>query len=148
MCAFGEPIGADEAYAVGIVDRDRQGRSDCKAPSHLRESVMADPPRKTRDREEKLRDADPAIFERARAAGQENASRPDCTARRHRRRRGRDQALVRRRLRARGRTIQASACSPTQSKALIHAFFAERAVAKIPDIPKDDAGLSRFAARP
>ena len=28
-----------------------------------------------------------------------------------------------------------------QCKALIHAFFAERAVAKIPDIPKDTAGL-------
>ena len=46
------------------------------------------------------------------------------------------QAAVRRRLQGRSRLFQECLYSD-QSKALIHVFFAEREVAKIPDVPKD-----------
>ena len=62
-------------------------------------------------------------------------------ARRHRRR-GSGHRGFRSRTAARAKRSFSSVCLfSTQSKALIHAFFGERAVAKIPDIPKETQDL-------
>src|SRR4051812_15518285 len=65
MCAFGEPIGAKEALALGIADRIIEGDLLAGAVAFARE-VSGKPAPKTRERDEKLRGADPSIFERAR----------------------------------------------------------------------------------
>ncbi|SPE30870.1 3-hydroxyacyl-CoA dehydrogenase and enoyl-CoA hydratase/carnithine racemase [Candidatus Sulfopaludibacter sp. SbA6] len=139
MCAFGEPIGAREALALGIADRiiegDLEGDLLAGAVAFARE-VTGKPCPKTREREDKLRDVDPAIFARAREQARKT-------------KRGQTAPL------AAIEAVEAATRLPfhegcareaelfgeclysTQSKALIHAFFAERAVSKIPDVPKD-----------
>jgi 3-hydroxyacyl-CoA dehydrogenase len=135
MCASGDPVKAQEAVALGIADRIIEGDLLEGALTFARE-VAGKPAPKTRERNEKLRDASPAIFPYAR-----------------------EQA----RKRARGMTaplaaidaVEAATLLPfaegcqreaelfdqclygAQSKALIHAFFGERTVAKVPGISKD-----------
>src|SRR5450755_1606160 len=65
MCAFGEPVGAHEAHALGIADSIIAGDLLGGAIAVAREAAGRPHP-KTRERQEKLHDADPAIFERAR----------------------------------------------------------------------------------
>ena len=74
--------------------------------------VAGKPAPKTRERDEKLRDADPAIFDRAREQAAQDEARPDRAARRHRRGGSRHPAFLRRRLRARGRALRSSASTP------------------------------------
>ena len=135
MCAFGAPIGAEDAIASGIADKIIEGDLLTGAMAFAREAV-GKPALKTRERTEKLKDADPAVF----AAAREKARKT---------RRGQTAPLV-----AIDAVEMASKLSfdeairreseafencrrSTQSKALIHAFFGERTVAKIPDIPGD-----------
>jgi len=135
MCAFGEPMGAQEALALGIVDRIIEGDLTAGAVAFARE-VAGHPPPKTRERTAKLRDADAEIFDRARQQARKT-------------RRGQNAPL------AAIEAVEAATKLPfeagcareaelfdeclysTQSRALMHAFFAERAVSKIPDVPKD-----------
>ncbi len=131
MCTFGAPVKAQDALSSGIVDKIIEGDLRAAAIAFARE-IATKPFHKTRDRNEKLT-ADPAIFTAAR-----------------------DQA----RKKLRGQTAPLAAIdavesatqlpfpeglaheaalfneclSSLQSKALIHAFFAERAVTKIPGI--------------
>ncbi|HEY2015397.1 MAG TPA: 3-hydroxyacyl-CoA dehydrogenase NAD-binding domain-containing protein [Bryobacteraceae bacterium] len=139
MCAFGEPIGAQEALALGIADRLIEGDLLAGAVAFARE-VNGRPAPKTREREDKLHDADPAIFDRAREQARKT-------------RRGQTAPLAAiEAVEAATRLPFAEGCAreaelfleclySTQSKALIHAFFAERAVSKIPDVPKETAVL-------
>jgi 3-hydroxyacyl-CoA dehydrogenase len=132
MCAFGTPVTAQEALGSGIVDRIVEGDLRSEAIAFARE-VAGKPILRTRDLNEKLASADPAIFPATR-----------------------DQA----RKKLRGQTapmaaiaaVEASTRLPftdglrfeaelfdeclrsPQSKALIYAFFAERAAAKIPGL--------------
>jgi 3-hydroxyacyl-CoA dehydrogenase len=135
MCAFGEPIGAQEALALGIVDRIIEGDLLIGAVAFARE-VARRPARKTRERNEKLGPADSSIFYAARD-----------TARKTKRGQPAPMAAI--------EAVEACTQLPfeegckleaklfneclysTQSKALIHAFFGERMVNKIPDVPKD-----------
>src|SRR5450432_3081803 len=139
MCAFGEPVGAREAHALGIADAviegDREGDLLAGAIAFARDAAGRPHP-KTRERHQKLHDADPSIFGRARQQaaktrrGQlaplaaidavESATRLPFDAGCAREAELFDRCLY-----------------STQSKALIHAFFAERGVSKIPGIPKD-----------
>jgi 3-hydroxyacyl-CoA dehydrogenase len=132
MCAFGEPIGAVEAYALGIADAVIEGDLLAGAIAFARDAA-ARPCPKTREREEKLRHADPTIFDRAR--GQAEKTRRGQTA---------PLAAI--------EAVEAATSLPfdagcareaelfdcclysTQSQALIHAFFAERAVSRIPGV--------------
>ena len=137
MCAFGEPIGAEEALACGIADRIIEGDLLTSAIAFARE--IADQPfTKVRDRNAKLRGSHAALLVAARDAAGKNM-------------RGQEAPLA---------AIEAiewclwsrsfeDGCRiehelfnrclhSSQSKALIYAFFAERAVAKIPDIPNAD----------
>src|SRR5215471_13951947 len=123
MCAFGEPVGAREAHDLGIADAVIEGDLLTAAIAFARE-VSGKRSQKTREREEKLRDTDPSIFDRARqqaARTRRSQTAPiaaieaveaatrlpfdeGCT---------REEELFDRCLHS------------TQSKALIHAFFAE-----------------------
>ncbi len=131
MCAFGAPIKAQEALSSGIVDQIIDGDLRTGAVAFARE-IASKPFRKTRDRHEKLT-ADPTIF----TAAREQA---------HKKLRGQTAPLLAidavesatklpfsEGLEREGALFAECLRSP-QSKALIHAFFAERAAAKIPGI--------------
>src|SRR5579885_1910921 len=137
MCAFGEPVDAKTALAAGILDKIIDGDLLQGALEFAR-SIAGKPALKTRDRNEKLQDAagNTAIFALAREQARKT-------------RRGQTAPL------AAIDAVEAATKLPfekgiereaelfrvclfsTQSKALIHAFFGERTVAKIPDIPKE-----------
>ena len=137
MCALGEPVGAKEAHALGIVDAVIEGDLLAGAVQFAR-GIAGKPAPKTRERNEKLAGADPAIFDAAR----KQAAKA---------RRGQTAPLAAiEAVEAATRLSFDAGCAKeaelfnqclfgTQSKALIHAFFAERGVAKIPDVPKDTA---------
>jgi 3-hydroxyacyl-CoA dehydrogenase len=137
MCTDGKPVAADRALARGIVDKLIDGDLLAGATAFARE-VAAKPAPKTRERNGKLGTAEQnaPIF----AAARENAKRKQ---------RGLLAPI------AAIDAIEAATKLPftegcqveqdlfvkclfsDQSKALIHVFFGEREVAKIPDIPKD-----------
>jgi 3-hydroxyacyl-CoA dehydrogenase len=137
MCVVGNPVKADEACKVGIVDRLIDGELLRGAVTFAREVIGVLPP-KTRERNNKLGNEaeNAAIF----AAARESASRKQ---------RGLLAPV------AAIEAIEAATKLPfeegchleqklfieclfsEQSKALIHVFFSEREVGKIPDIPKD-----------
>jgi 3-hydroxyacyl-CoA dehydrogenase len=131
MCAFGASLTARDALAAGIVDRVIEGDLRTGTVAFARE-VAGQPIRRTRDRAEKLTPADAALF---------------AVARQQARKKLRGQTAPLAVIDAieaasagsfdegqRRETELFRACldSP-QSKALIHAFFAERAAAKLPD---------------
>jgi len=137
MCADGNPIKAADAVKFGIVDRLIDGDLLAGATAFARE-VADKVVRKTRDRSDKLGSVDEnaSIF----AAARENARKKQ---------RGLIAPL------AAIDAVEAATKLPfeegvklerklfmdclfsDQSKALIHVFFGEREVAKIPDIPKE-----------
>ena len=137
MCAEGKPVPAREAAALGLLDRLIEGDLLAGAVSFARE-VADKPAPKTRERTEKLRTGEDhaATFSAARAAAskkQRGLKAPLAAI---------DAVEAATRLPFE-EGCQAEAMLFTeclfsdQSKALIHVFFGEREVAKIPDIPKD-----------
>jgi 3-hydroxyacyl-CoA dehydrogenase len=137
MCAFGEPIDAKSALAAGIIDKIIDGDLLAGATEFAREIAGKRAP-KTRERDEKLADA-------AKNATVFNVARD------HSRRTKRGQTAPLAAIDAveaatklnfadgcdREQQLFQECLFSTQSKALIHAFFGERAVAKIPDVPKE-----------
>jgi len=137
MCASGEPVRAAEALKLGIVDELIEGDLRVGAVAFARR-VATESVRKTRDRGEKLGEAatNAAIF----ATARENAGKKQ---------RGMMAPL------AAINAVEAATKLPfaegcvrerelfleclfsEQSSALIHVFFGEREVAKIPGIPKE-----------
>ena len=136
MCASGNPVNADEALKLGIVDRIIEGDLLAGALVFARE-VAGKPAPKTRERNEKLGNAgeNALIFSAARETA----------------------AKKQRGLLAPARAIDAVEAATKmafeegckfeqkrfieclfseQSKSLIHVFFSEREAAKIPDIPR------------
>ena len=137
MCAEGAPVKAGNALKAGILDRLVEGDLLQAAITFARE-VAAKPAPKTRERSEKLGtpEQNAAIFADAREAARKKQ-------------RGLLAPL------AAIDAVEAATTMPfeqgcqieeelfttclfsDQSKALIHAFFGEREVAKIPDVPKE-----------
>ncbi|HWY06941.1 MAG TPA: 3-hydroxyacyl-CoA dehydrogenase NAD-binding domain-containing protein [Candidatus Acidoferrales bacterium] len=136
MCVSGNPVNAEEALKLGIIDRMVEGDLLAGAIAFARE-VADKPAPKTRERNQKLGNAaeNALIFSAARETA----------------------AKKQRGLLAPARAIDAveaatkmsfeDGCKAEeklfieclfseQSKSLIHVFFSEREVAKIPDIPK------------
>jgi len=137
MCAFGDPVKATDAAEAGIIDRIIEGDLLAGAVAFASEVVDRKPP-KTRERSDRLGDpaANAAAIDAARKAAAKRA-------------RGQTAPL------AAIEAVEAAAKLPfeegcrleselfrkclysDQSKAMIHVFFGERTVAKIPDVPKD-----------
>ena len=141
MCVSGKPVAAAEALRLGLIDRIIEGDLLRGAVAFAREkAAQAGPPPKTRDRRDKL--GSPAENAPLFAAGREQArkTRRNMTA----------PLLAVDAIEAaatlpfdegcrREREIITQCLASDQCRALIHAFFAERAVSKIPDIPKETA---------
>jgi 3-hydroxyacyl-CoA dehydrogenase len=137
MCTTGNPVKATEALQFGIVDRIIEGDLLAGAIAFARE-VAGNPAPKTRERNEKLGTAagNAPIFSAAR----------ETVAKKQRGLLAPVAAMT---------AIEAATTLPfaegcqveqklfveclfsDQSKALIHVFFSEREVSKIPDIPKE-----------
>src|SRR5580692_6788094 len=137
MCALGEPIDAKAALAAGIIDKIVEGDL-LQGALEFAHGVAGKLALKTRERNDKLQDtaANTAIFALAREQARKT-------------RRGQTAPL------AAIDAVEAATRLPfadginreaeifraclfsVQSKALIHSFFGERTVAKIPDVPKE-----------
>jgi 3-hydroxyacyl-CoA dehydrogenase len=137
MCAEGKPVSAREAATLGLVDRLIEGDLLAGAVAFARE-VAGKPAPKTRARTEKLGTVteNAAIFAAARDAAskkQRGMKAPLAAI---------DAVQAATRL-SFEEGCQAEAKLFTeclfsdQSKALIHVFFGEREVAKIPDVPRE-----------
>ncbi len=137
MCAFGEPIDAKTALNAGIIDKIIEGDLLAGAVEFAK-SVAGRLAYKTRERNEKLQDAagNTAIFALAREQARktrrgQTAPLAAIDAVEASTRLSFDDGINRE------AEIFRNCLYSTQSKALIHAFFGERTVAKIPDIPKE-----------
>jgi 3-hydroxyacyl-CoA dehydrogenase len=137
MCSTGNPIGAQQALGLGLVDRVIEGELLAGAVAFAREIASAAIPR-TGERGDKL--------------GTPQQNSPILTAARETARKKQRGLLAPLRaidgVEAASKLPFAEGCQFEQklfleclfseeSKALIHVFFGEREVAKIPDIPKD-----------
>jgi 3-hydroxyacyl-CoA dehydrogenase len=137
MCTDGKPVAAAEAFRLGIIDRLIEGDLLAGAVAFARE-VAGRPIPRTRERSEKLGMAEEnaAII----AAARETVWKKQ---------RGLKAPLAAiEAVEAATKLSFAEGCEverrlfteclfSDQSKALIHVFFGEREVAKIPDVPKD-----------
>jgi 3-hydroxyacyl-CoA dehydrogenase len=135
MCVLGAPIRAQEAMEAGIGDRVIEGDLEAGALAFAYE-VTERPRVRTCDRNEKLREVDTGLFEEA-------------SNKAHKSMRGQTAPLAaidaidaavnlnfREGMRREAYLFERCRRS-AQAKALIHVFFGERAVSKIPDLPAD-----------
>jgi 3-hydroxyacyl-CoA dehydrogenase len=142
MCAEGNPISAEEALRLGLVDRLIEGDLRSGAIAFAREVASA-PARKTRERNDKLLGV--AASDQLFAAAREKAGSKQRGMRAPRAAIDAVEASTRLpfeegcRLE---RKLFDDCLFSEQSKALIHIFFGEREVCKIPDIPKETPTLS------
>ena len=139
MCAFGEPLKAAAAHAAGIVDRIIEGDLLTGAVDFALEvAASGGPYPKPRERQDKLGTAETnaIIFAEARATAKKS----------HRNQTAPLAAIDAVELATslpfdegckREREIFEQCLFSTQSKGMIHAFFGEREVAKIPGIGKE-----------
>ncbi|MCI0336518.1 MAG: 3-hydroxyacyl-CoA dehydrogenase NAD-binding domain-containing protein [Acidobacteria bacterium] len=139
MCADGNPVGAKEAFEYGIVDRIIEGDLLQGAIAFLREKIASgEKPPKTRERDDKL--GDDASNVMAFIVAREQAMK---TARGMMAPLAAIDAVEAATLYsfeegcAREARLFKECLFSEQSKALIHVFFGEREVSKIPDIPRD-----------
>ena len=136
MCAEGNPINADEAFKFGIIDRVAENDLLERAVAFAKE-IAGKPAPKTRNRNEKLGapEQNAAIFAAARENArkkQRNLIAPLAAI---------DAIEAATKLTfpqgcEKERELFTNCLHSDQSKALIHVFFGEREVAKIPDVPK------------
>jgi len=139
MCVSGKPVKAPEALRLGLIDQVIDSELLAGAISFA-QTVAGKPVRKTRERNEKL--GSPAENAAIFAAGRAQAGKIR-----------RNQTAPLFALEAlegattlpfdegckREREIVRKVLAGDQAKAMIHIFFAERAVARVPGIPKDTA---------
>jgi 3-hydroxyacyl-CoA dehydrogenase len=137
MCVDGKPVKAPDALKFGIVDRLIEGDLLAGALEFARE-IAGKPARKTRERNEKLGAAEQnaPIFAAAREMARTKqrgliAPLAAIDAVEAATKLPFDQGCERE------KELFVKCLFSDQSKALIHVFFGEREVGKIPDIPKD-----------
>ena len=139
MCVTGKPVKAPEALRLGLIDQVIESEMLAGAVSFAR-NMAGEPVRKTRERNERLGSAaeNAPIFASGRA--QAGKIRRNQTA----------PLAALEALEAattlpfeegckKEREIVRKVLAGDQAKAMIHVFFAERAVARVPGIPKDTA---------
>jgi 3-hydroxyacyl-CoA dehydrogenase len=143
MCWLGEPVRGTEAQKCGIVDAIVPGDGHDAllqgAIAFARDAVeKPGPPPKTRDRNEKLADdgAHAAIFARAREAAAQKKRGLLAPLKAIEAVEAATRLSFEAGLRREAELFRECLFSE-QSKALIYAFFGERVVRKIPDIPSD-----------
>jgi len=139
MCWSGDPVPAAVARDAGIVDRIIEGDLLAGAIAFAREIAASAHP-KTRDRNEKLDGFEPTVFDDARAAARKRyrgweAPLAAIDAVEAATKLSFDDGI---RYEA---ELFARCLFSDQSRALIHVFFGERAVSKIPGIGKDTPKL-------
>jgi 3-hydroxyacyl-CoA dehydrogenase len=142
MCVGGNPVKAEEALKFGIVDRIIEGDLLAGAVAFAREAASK-PARKTRERNEKLGNAAESaqIFSSARetaAKKQRGLFAPVAAI---------DAVEAATKLSFEEgckleQKLFVECLFSEQSKSLIHVFFSEREVSKIPDVPKETPILS------
>ncbi|MBV8808407.1 MAG: enoyl-CoA hydratase/isomerase family protein, partial [Acidobacteriaceae bacterium] len=135
MCAGGEPVKAQDALMAGVVDRI-VGENLLEEAVAFAGSIAAEPFRKTRERNEKLAQANPVIFAVARQQAQAKARQMIAPLR------AIDSVEAATKLPfdagcKREAELFNECLFGDQSKGLIHVFFGERAVSKIPGVGKD-----------
>lgn len=141
MCAEGNPVRADEAFKHGIIDQIIEGDLLAGAVRFAQEAADR-PTLKTRERGARLGtpEQNSAIFAAARESArkkQRGMTAPLAAI---------DAVEAATKLPfgegcREERRLFAECLNSDQSKALIHVFFGEREVAKIPDVPKDVATI-------
>jgi len=137
MCAQGNPIKATEAHQLGIIDRIVEGDLLAGAIAFAKE-VSGKPAPKTRERNEELGNAaeNAPIF----ASARQNAQRKQRGLMAPLAAIDAIEAATRMRFEPgceEEQRLFLQCLFSEQSKALIHVFFGEREVAKIPDVPKE-----------
>ena len=140
MCVSGKPIKAADALSAGLIDRIIEGDLATGASGFAREMAArkgahAKDARATGQASTRKRHPRHARS-RSRACAQD-ATPPRSSRGGSRRARSCGHAAVRRRVRTRARTSSFELAKSEQAKALIHAFFAERGVSKVPGVSKD-----------
>jgi 3-hydroxyacyl-CoA dehydrogenase len=139
MCWQGEPIAAAEALEAGIVDRVVEGDLLAGAVAFAREVlVKGGPLRKTRERNEKLGDAaaNAAIFAAAREAAAKKKRGQTAPLKAIEAVEGATRLPFDEGVQFEAKLFRECFFSD-QSKAMIHVFFGERAVAKVPGLSKN-----------
>ncbi len=136
MCVSGRPIKADAALKLGLIDKIIEGDLLTGALAFAEDAALGSLQiRQTRLRNEKL-DSDPKIFEAGRELArktQRNRIAPLAAV-------DSIEAAVKLPFEEgckRERELVKELLASDQCRALIHAFFAERAVGKVADVPKD-----------
>ena len=143
MCAFGEPVKAGDAVKSGIIDRIIDGDLLHGAIEFVRERIASgEPHTRTSERDEKLGDPDSnaAVFAAARSQAKKTkrgmmAPLAAIEAVEASTKLSFDQGCQRE------TELFRECLFSDQSKALIHVFFGEREVAKIPGLSKDTRTL-------
>jgi 3-hydroxyacyl-CoA dehydrogenase len=135
MCAGGDPVKAADAAKAGILDRVIEGDLLAGAIAFARE-VAGKPVPRSRDRQDRLGDATAEVFAQARKEYSKKfrnwmAPQKAIDAVEAATKMSFPEGL------AEEARLFRECLHSDQSKALIHVFFGEREVAKIPDIPKD-----------
>jgi len=135
MCATGNPIGAHEAFECGLVDRIVEGELIPHAVAFAEEVRDIRPLAKSSERQDRMGNVDPAIFDEFRKANARKFKAfeaPEANIR--------AVEFATRKPFAEGvieeRKLFMELMSGSQSKAQQYFFFAERKAAKIDDIPE------------
>src|ERR1051325_5777904 len=137
MCAEGNPVKAPEALSLGILDKLIDGDLLTGAVAFARE-IAGKPARKTRERNEKLGSAEQSarMFAAAREAARKKARGLMAPVAAIDAVEAATKLPFEQGVEAE-RKLFTECLFSDQSKAMIHVFFGEREVAKIPDVPKE-----------
>ncbi len=138
MILSGDPVGAEEALALGLVDAVEDGTSPLEAGLRAAERLLAEGgiPQPVSARTDRIAGTDPALFAAKRAElakRQPHLFSPHCIV-------DAVEAAVTLPFAegtARERELFLACMESPQRAGLIHAFFAEREVAKVPGLPAD-----------
>jgi 3-hydroxyacyl-CoA dehydrogenase len=136
MCATGNPIGAKEAFECGLVDRLVEGELVPHAVAYAEEARDVRPLPKSSERQDRLRDCEPAVFDEFR---KENAKKfrgfeaplKNVEAVRIACEKPYSEGVIEE------RKLFMELMAGTQAKAQQYFFFAERKAAKIEGLPEN-----------
>jgi 3-hydroxyacyl-CoA dehydrogenase len=138
MCATGNPISAKDAFACGLVDRLVEGELIPHAVGYAEEVREVRPLQKSSERQDKLNECDPSVFDEFRAANAKKfrgfeAPLKNIEAVKVACEKPYSEGVIEE------RKLFMELMSGTQAKAQQYFFFAERKAAKIEGLPENTA---------